>query len=574
MNHPQLKITSSNHLAAWLLQEQISFAFTTYQTNRLFFVGVNADGRLAAHERLFDKPMGLYADGDRLYLSSRYQIWHFDNHLAPRELQGNCDRLYIPRTAHTTGDLNVHDVVVDDAQNIIFVNTDFSCLATLSPDYSFAPLWQPPFISKLVAEDRCHLNGLAMKEGKPAYVTACSSTDTAAGWRNCRTDGGVVIDVANNEIVASGLSMPHSPRFYGGKLWLLNSGTGELGYIEGKKFAPVAFCPGFMRGLAFWGDVVLVGLSKLRARTFSGLILEERLAKQGLVPQCGLMVIDLKSGSLLHWLHLEGVVEELFDVVVLPGVRQPQAIGLQNDEIQRLVTFPGSGGIVITKPTAQRPSLGQTAPIAGLPQAQQVQADLSSIKYQRVYHLTPSNLLPYDDLTFPRLSQRWQTQPQRGELLGLSASVRGEIIGFAIAECLPDSTAELLSLFVLPHYQGQGIGTRLVEALEKELLKNRCSEIQVSYEVTESTTFALEPLLEKRHWHKSQPNPPFKHRRRAFKRLILNDTPSTTAEEQFERGKQLAQQEKLSEAVEHFHEAIRLKLDYIRLLNQLPVLQL
>ena len=106
-------------------------------------------------------------------------------------------------------------------------------MATLSPDYSFVPLWQPPFISKLVPEDRCHLNGLAMVEGKPGYMTACSATDTAAGWRNCRSDGGVVIDVKQNEIIATGLSMPHSPRWYKGKLWLLNSGTGELGYLEG-----------------------------------------------------------------------------------------------------------------------------------------------------------------------------------------------------------------------------------------------------------------------------------------------------------------------------------------------------
>ncbi|PSF33178.1 TIGR03032 family protein [Aphanothece hegewaldii CCALA 016] len=512
MNNPLLQITSSSDFPLWLQQEQISFAFTTYQTNRLFCVGINSEGRLAAHERLLDKPMGLYADGDRLYLSTRYQVWRFDNHLARSELQGSCDRLYIPRTAYTTGDLNVHDVVVDNAQNIIFVNSDFSCLATLSKDYSFVPIWQPPFISKLVAEDRCHLNGLAMKDGLLAYVTACSTSDTAAGWRNHRVNGGVVINVQNNEIIATGLSMPHSPRWYQGKLWLLNSGTGELGYIEDKKFVPITFCPGFVRGLAFWGNVALVGLSKLRARTFTGLALEERLAKEGKTPQCGLMAIDLNTGELLHWVHLEGIVEELFDVVVLPGVRRPQTMGLQNDDIQRLVTFPGSGGIVITKPTAQRPSLGKTAPVAGLPSEphplhrpltpsyEEGETIRNQIKYQRVYHLTPSNALAYDDLTFPRLSQRWQNQPQRGELIGLSASITGEIVGFAIAEILPNGIAELISLLVLPPYQRHGIGKRLVYALELELAKNECNTIQMIYQINDLTNIALDPLLQKLNW--------------------------------------------------------------------------
>ena len=363
----RLEINASEQFGSWLCQQNLSLAFTTYQTNRLFFVGSQANGQLKLNERLFDKPMGLYLAGKSLYMTTRYQLWHFDNFLGNGEKYKECDRLYVPRTAYTTGDVNAHEVVLDDAGKVIFVNTDFSCLATLSPDYNFVPIWQPPFISKLVAEDRCHLNGLAMVEGKPAYVTACSTTDTAAGWRNHRVDGGVVIDVTQNEIIATGLSMPHSPRWYQGKLWLLNSGTGELGYIEERQFHPITFCPGFVRGLAFWQNFAFVGLSQLRSQSFTGLTLENRLNSQGNRPQCGLMVIDLQTGTALHWLYFQGVIEELFDVVVLPGVLQPQAIGLQSDEIQRLVTFPNSGGIVTTKPTAKRPSLGATPPVAGLP---------------------------------------------------------------------------------------------------------------------------------------------------------------------------------------------------------------
>ena len=132
----------------------------------------------------------------------------------------------MPQVGYTTGDLDIHDVAVDAAGRPVFVATLFGCLATTSETHSFTPLWRPPFISKLAAEDRCHLNGLAMRDGAPAYVRAVAATDVADGWREHRRDGGVVIDVATNEIVCRGLSMPHSPRLHDGTLYVLNSGTG------------------------------------------------------------------------------------------------------------------------------------------------------------------------------------------------------------------------------------------------------------------------------------------------------------------------------------------------------------
>jgi hypothetical protein len=342
----------------------------------------------------------------------------------------------------------------------------------LRAGFSFEPLWQPPFISKLVAEDRCHLNGLAMQDGEPTYVTACSSTDTAAGWRNHRVDGGVVMHIPSNEIIATGLSMPHSPRWYRGKLWLLNSGTGEFGFLDGGQFMPVTFCAGFVRGLAFWGDYALVGLSKLRSQTFAGLALETRLAALSADSQCALVVIDLNTGNIVHELSINGIVEELFDVVVLPNVRQPRALGFQDDDIDRLVNFPTSGGIVTTKPTVKRPSIGKPVQIAGLPRAEQLaKAEKVAVKYQQVFHLNPDNLLPYDAMTYPSLQTRWQTQPQRGELLGLSASVDGNMVGFAVAERFihtdAQPAAELISLLVLPAYRHQGIGTALGRHLQQ-----------------------------------------------------------------------------------------------------------
>ncbi len=470
---PQTAVTikNSEHFYAWLLNENISLGFTTYQSNRLFLIGCKSNGHLGVNERLFDKPMGLCVRDQRLYMSSRYQLWQFDNHLAPGERYREADCLFVPSLAYTTGDVNIHDVVATPEHQLLFINTDFSCLATLRPGYSFEPVWQPPFISKLVAEDRCHLNGLAMQQGKPSYVTACSRTDTAAGWRQHRFDGGVVIHIPSDEIIATGLSMPHSPRWYRGKLWLLNSGTGEFGFVEDGYFRPVQFCPGFVRGLAFYDDYAVVGLSKLRSKTFGGLLLETRLAEQGISPQCGLMVIKLSTGQLQHWLQIDGVVEELFDVVVLPGVRLPKVLGLQNDDIERLVTYPGSNGLVTTKPSVSRPGMTKP-PIAGIPQSNPaVPIQEVTVKYQQVHHLNPDNLIPYEAMTYPSLQARWQTQPQRGELLGISASVAGEMVGFAVAECLTldngQQATELLSLFVVPTYRRQGIGSQLVKLAQQ-----------------------------------------------------------------------------------------------------------
>ena len=191
-------------------------------------------------------------------------------------------------------------------------------------------------------EDRCHLNGLAMDGARPAFVTAVSRSDVADGWRERRRDGGVVIDVATNEIVACGLSMPHSPRLYNGRLWLLNSGTGEFGTVDPANgvFTPVLFCPGYARGLAFIGRHAVIGLSKPRHnQTFAGLALDDRLRAKDATARCGLLVVDIDTGNAVEWLRFEHTIEELYDVAVLPGVRQAEALGFRADDIQREISI-------------------------------------------------------------------------------------------------------------------------------------------------------------------------------------------------------------------------------------------
>jgi uncharacterized protein (TIGR03032 family) len=336
----RLEIAASRQFVSWLASVNASLAFTTYRAGKVFLIGSQPDGRLSIFERTFNRCMGLCVAGNGFYMSSLFQLWRFENILDPGQAYNGYDRAYVPIVGYTTGDLDIHDMAVDGNGRVVFVNTLFSCLATVGEKDSFAPLWRPPFVSKLAAEDRCHLNGLAMDDGKPAYVTAIAATDVADGWRDKRADGGCVIDVRSNQVIAAGLSMPHSPRLHQGKLWLLNSGTGELGTVDPRmgRFQPIAFCPGYLRGLSFIADYAVVGLSKPREnRTFTGLPLDDALARRNAEAQCAIYVIDLRTGDAVHWLRIEGIVEELYDVVVLPGVRRPMAFGFKTDEIRRVV---------------------------------------------------------------------------------------------------------------------------------------------------------------------------------------------------------------------------------------------
>jgi len=338
-------LSASRHFSEWLAGTGGSLAFTTYQAGKLFLLGVRPDGRLSVFERTFARSMGLAAsaDGRSLLLASQYQLHRFDNVLPPGQADADgFDAVYAPHAGWVTGDLDVHDVGFGADGRPIFVNTLFGCIAAASDGHSFRPLWKPPFISRLAAEDRCHLNGMATENGRPRYATSVSRSDAADGWRDRRADGGVAIDVESDEIVAEGLSMPHSPRLHEGRLWLLNSGAGELGLVDPKAggFEPVAFCPGYARGLAFAGNHAIAGLSLAREnRTFSGLPLDQALLARDTEPRCGLAIFDLGRGDLVHWVRIEGVVRELYDVAFLPGIRRPSAIGFKTEEVKRIISI-------------------------------------------------------------------------------------------------------------------------------------------------------------------------------------------------------------------------------------------
>jgi uncharacterized protein (TIGR03032 family) len=334
---PAFSLFASRLFTAWLREARAALVFTTYQAGKVFAIGLKEDGRLSTFERTFPRAMGLAADDRGFYMTSLSQIVRFENYLGAGETHDGHDALYAPLKFHTTGDIDVHDMIVGPDGAPIFAATLFNCLATIDDRHSFAPFWKPRFIDRLAAEDRCHLNGLAGENGRARFVTAVAECNVAEGWRDKRREGGIVIDVASGEIAARGLSMPHSPRLCEGRLYLLNAGTGEIGRVDlaAGRFEPIAFLPGFLRGMAILGRHALVGLSRPREnRTFEGLVLNERLAREGAAPQCGLAVVDLATGDVAHSLRIEGVVEELYDVAALPGVIRPALIGVRGDEIR------------------------------------------------------------------------------------------------------------------------------------------------------------------------------------------------------------------------------------------------
>lgn len=336
---PDLKFFPSRLFPRWLNSTGSSLAFTTYQAGKIFFIGMNPDGsNLSIFERTFNRSMGLGVGDRRLWLASLYQIWRFENFLDPGQQQDDYDALYVPVEGRTTGDVDIHDVhPYKDGTQPIFIVTRFNCLATFDLKNSFVPVWKPPFIDRLAAEDRCHLNGLAMHEGEPAFVTCVSKTNVAGGWRDHRMGGGVLISVKDNEIVADGLSMPHSPRYRDGSIYLVQSGTGEFGRIDLQtgKFVPICFLPGFARGISFIGNYALIGVSKPRKdRTFEGLALDDRLNEQGIEARCQIAVVNLDTGDVEHALEIQGLVQELYDVVTLEGIKRPKAIGFKTDEIR------------------------------------------------------------------------------------------------------------------------------------------------------------------------------------------------------------------------------------------------
>jgi uncharacterized protein (TIGR03032 family) len=308
----------------FLNQLQSSMIVSTYQTGKLICARYDG-GQLNTHFRNFPRPMGLAVAPGRMAIGTRAEVLDYRNFpaVAPKvEPRGKHDACFLPRNKHFTGDIRIHEIDFAEGE-LWLVATNFSCLATLDAEHSFIPRWKPPFISALTSEDRCHLNGLCVIDDEPRYVTALGQTDTPGGWRENKASGGILMDVETGEVALSGLSMPHSPRWFDGRLWVLESGNGTLSVadLDAGTVETVSELPGFTRGLLFAGGLAFVGLSQVReTATFGGLPLMKRLDER----LCGVWAVNPQSGKIVGFLRFEELVQEVFDVALLAGVRYPE----------------------------------------------------------------------------------------------------------------------------------------------------------------------------------------------------------------------------------------------------------
>lgn len=347
---PPLRSVHTTNFPQLLAEARASVLVTTYQAGKLVILRNDA-GVLNTHFRNFAKPMGLAIDRGKLAVGTHVEIAEFHNVPAvcakldeavspPSPTPGPKppvpalhDACFLPRRTHTTGDVQIHEMAWIEGE-LWFVNTAFSCLATRSETHSFEPRWRPHFIKELTPTDGCHLNGLAVRDGRPAYVTALGETNEPGGWRENKRNGGVLIDVASNEIIARGLSMPHSPRWHRGQLWLLESGDGSIGAVDPNtgNYEPVARLPGFTRGLSFLGPLAFIGLSQVReSATFSGIPLVERLHER----VCGVWVVNIETGETIAFVRFEDAVQEIFAVEVLANAGFPDLINHDAEMIGR-----------------------------------------------------------------------------------------------------------------------------------------------------------------------------------------------------------------------------------------------
>jgi len=323
----EIKFRHSGNLVPLLEAAAATLLVSTYQAGKLVVVSA-ADAKLRIKLHHFEQAMGIAVHPQRIAVGTRGVIWFLQNaaELAPRLTPpGTFDACYLARRSFITGNIHAHEMAwVGD--ELWIVNTLFSCLCTLHENYSFVPRWQPPFITELTANDRCHLNGMAIDQGRPRYVTAMAASNEPGGWRPSKAESGRILDCSTGEPVTQGLAMPHSPRVYGGRLFVLNSGLGTLEVVDPASGQRQVVCelPGYTRGLAFCGNLAFVGLSRIRETSvFGGVPIAERRDEL----RCGVAVVDLLAGRSVAYLEFETGVEEIFDVQVLPGVRSASLTG-------------------------------------------------------------------------------------------------------------------------------------------------------------------------------------------------------------------------------------------------------
>jgi uncharacterized protein (TIGR03032 family) len=325
-----------------LKENNICVLLSTYQAGKVIILS-SKNNELFQTPISFKKPMGIAIQGSKLAVACMDEIIFFskNENIASfvNKENNSYDSVYIERASYNTSTLDIHDL--DFGDGVIWgVNTLFSCLSIFDINYSHRPKWKPPFITKLVPEDRCHLNGMALKDDIPKYVTALSDDDQYQGWRKNKLNTGILMEVPSGDIILSNLAMPHSPRFYNQELYLLESGIGNLIKVNvEEKSSEVIFnfnC--FIRGLTFSNNLAFIGKSKIRENStdFNKLEVKENSLNAGLIIFC------MNTLKVIGEINYTAAIQELYDVQIIENTANAVIITKEIEEYRNIITFPGN----------------------------------------------------------------------------------------------------------------------------------------------------------------------------------------------------------------------------------------
>ena len=323
-----------------------TIAISTYQAGKLVFISAKDEDSLIQLPRNFNKAMGIAEDfeNQKLAVACRDEVILFKNSVElanyyPKN-PNKYDALYMPRITYHTGAIDIHDLSFGLNSEIYAVNTLFSCIIKLDSDYSFTPIWSPPQIDKITSEDRCHLNGMAMKDGKPKYATAFNNGNSPQSWREKVTQSGVIYDIEKNKIIAKELPMPHTPRIFNDELYVLLSATGELAKINTNDgtYEVIVKIGGFVRGMSIHKDYLFIGISKLRknSSTFGKL----DFAKDA--NQAGVVIVHLPTKSITGKINYLTSLDEIYDVHILKDKTRPNILNTLTDDHKDGLSLPDS----------------------------------------------------------------------------------------------------------------------------------------------------------------------------------------------------------------------------------------
>lgn len=464
--------TYSPQFAELLHKLGISLAISTYQAGKVVFLSPVETDRLIQLTRTFENAMGMAVSNNTLAVSVKNEVTVLRNRpeLAssyPKK-RGVYDGIYIPSARYNTGYLALHDMEYMN-EKLTAVNTLFSCLSYIDDKFSFTPFWQPPFITELAPEDRCHLNGIAVENNEIKYLTALGNTNSMQGWRDKKMNGGILMEYPSGKIILNGLAMPHSPRIYNGKLYLLNSAQGELICFDPEKGTSelIVNLGGFARGMSRYGDYLFIGVSKLRhnSKAFSDL----EIAKTSFA---GVIAVYLPYKSIVGSFKYEMSVDEIYDVKVIEGSVRPSLLSPDMAVHKQAISTPQGSYWSKTEDENKQTSsnINQQANKFG------------KFTFQLLKNVHGNDLIKnLSVLVYPDFIPELKRNKFNGFLTALLTLADGKAVAMSVFEATEDRNAQIHSIFVLPAFRKQKIAKNMLMQIEKIFSENKIAYAEASY---------------------------------------------------------------------------------------------